>query len=189
MKSFLVTIKGKTPYMQHRMDDTKLEEWEKKHSLVITPNNASEEHAKRAQFHSHCDNDGNFYIPSDQIRGALIGAGTLVKGKVGAQTKSMKSSVSAFFTIAEDRIPIEPFQEIDVRSAVNKNVKARVIVVRPKWNTWQVDFTLNVDNDSMPDEMILQLLEFAGNNIGIGSYRPTNNGMFGRFSVTKMSPL
>jgi hypothetical protein len=29
MKEYKVKIKGVTPYMQHRMDDLKLEQWEK----------------------------------------------------------------------------------------------------------------------------------------------------------------
>lgn len=183
MKSFLITISGITPYMQHRMDDISLQEWEKVHSSIITPSKSAQPDYNRALFHSYVDSSGNFFIPADHIRGALITAGTYVKGKVGAQTKSMKSTVAGMFFIKEEKIKLTPFDEIDKRSAVNKNVKARVIVVRPRWNEWKTSFTLLVDNDTISQEMIEQLLQYAGNNVGIGSYRPTNNGMFGRFKV------
>jgi hypothetical protein len=119
----------------------------------------------------------------------MINAGTMVKSKVGATTKSMKSIVAAMFFIEQEQILIPNFDEIDKRSAVNRNVKGRVIVVRPKWTKFEANFTLLVDNDTITKEMVFQILEFAGNNIGIGSFRPTNNGSFGRFKIEKLEEI
>jgi len=189
MQKFAITITGLTPYMQHRMDDLTLQQWEEKHSPVVTASKSKDPDHVRAMFHSFIDNDNNHYIPQDHIRGAMITAGTYVKSKVGAQTKSMKSVVAGMFFIQEEKIPFKPFDEIDKRSAVNKNVKARVIVVRPRWNEWQASFTLLVDNDTLPQAMIEDILTYAGNNVGIGSFRPTNNGMFGRFKIEQISQI
>ena len=169
--------------MQHRMDDQKLEEWENTHNLVVTFKDIAKSDVVRAEYHCYRNQDGKCFIPSEHFRGALIGAGTFVKSKVGAQTKSMKSIVAAMFQIEPYEILMPDYDQIDKRSGVNRNVKARIIVVRPKWSTWEVDFTLTVDNDTIPVPMIKQLFEFAGNNVGIGSFRPTNNGSFGRFEV------
>jgi hypothetical protein len=183
MQKFSVKIEGVTPYMQHRMDDVKLDEWEKTHNLVVTTPDVAKEDAVRAEY--HCYRNGNgCYIPADHIRGAMIAAGTYVKSKVGAQTKSMKSVVAGMMFVENEHIDIPNYDTIDKRSAVNKNVKARVITVRPKWNAgWRAEFTLLVDNDTIHADMVKQILEYAGNNVGIGSFRPTNNGMFGRFKV------
>jgi len=35
MKSYKVRIKGTSPYMQHRMDDGKLEQWENTRGMII----------------------------------------------------------------------------------------------------------------------------------------------------------
>ena len=35
MKKYQINIKGVTPYMQHRMDDQKLEDWEKQRGKII----------------------------------------------------------------------------------------------------------------------------------------------------------
>lgn len=189
MKKYLVKIVGTTPYMQHRMDDVSLAEWEKKRGQIIERPEVSQADAVRAEYHCYRNKNGVCYIPSDQIRGALITAGTYTKGKVGAQTKSMKSIVAAQFMIAQDEIPLPDYDAIDKRSAVNKNVKARVITIRPKWTNWEATFKLDVRNDTITDETVKKIISDAGSFVGIGSYRPTNNGMFGQFEVVALTPI
>lgn len=182
MKSYNVEIEGVTPYMQHRMDDQKLEEWEKNRKLIIERDDIAKEDQIRAEFHSYNDKEG-FYIPSEHIVGALINAGALVKSKVGNGKKSMKNIVAGMFSIKEQKLRLPPNYEIDKRSAVNRNIKARVICIRPKWNEWKCNFTLLVDNDTITKETVEQIIIYSGQYIGIGSFRPTNNGMFGRFKL------
>lgn len=183
MKIYKVKIKGVTPYMQHRMDDVSLAEWEKNRRLIIERPEVSQEDAARAEYHCYRNTDGKCYIPSDQLRGAMIGAGGMVKSKVGNSRKSMKNIVAAMFFIKEEQIPMPDYDVIDKRSAVNRNVKARVITIRPKWTNWEAQFTLMVDNDTITSSTIEEILINAGSYIGIGSFRPTNNGQFGRFEV------
>lgn len=166
--------------MQHRMDDVKLDVWEKNRGLIMERTDVSHEDAVRAEYHCHRNGNGKCYIPSDQIRGSLIGAGSMVKAKVGGRSKSMKQVVAAMFMVSPDHIELPDYDAIDKRSTVNKNVKARVIVIRPKWTEWEASFDLNVMNDTITKETILAILENAGDYIGIGSFRPTNNGMFGK---------
>lgn len=188
MKEFKVKIKGKTPYMQHRMDDQKLEEWEKNRRLIVERDDIALEDRYRAEFHSYNDNKG-FYLPSEHIRGSLINAGAFLKSKVGNAKKSMKNVVAAQFMIKEEKLRLPVYDEIDKRSAVNRNIKARIITIRPKWNNWNIEFTLQIDNDTITKETIQELINTAGNYVGIGSFRPTNNGMFGRFETTEIIPL
>lgn len=169
--------------MQHRMDDVKLEEWEKKRGLIIERDDVAKEDAVRAEYHCYRNGNGKCYIPADQLRGSFIGAGSMVKAKVGGRSKSMKQVVAAMFMVSPDHIEIPDFDEIDKRSVVNKNVKARVMVVRPKWSEWSASFKLLVMNDTITKETTKNVLENAGEYIGIGSFRPTNNGMFGRFII------
>lgn len=181
MKQYRIRIIGVTPYMQHRMDDVKLEDWEKKRGPIHERPEVSQEDAARAEYHCYRNKDGHCFIPAEQIRGALIGAGTYVKAKVGGRSKSMKTIVAAMFMVTPEEIEIPDYDTTDKRSAVNRNVKGRVIVVRPRWNKWSTEFTLEVHNDTITNEQVEQILEYAGNYVGIGSFRPTNNGLFGRF--------
>jgi len=189
MKSYKVKIVGVTPYMQHRMDDTKLEEWEKKRGFIIERDDVAKEDLVRAEFHCYRNKNKKCFIPADHIKGALIGGGGYVKGKVGNRARSMKNIVAGMFMVTPEQIIVPDYDEIDKRSAVNKNIKARVITIRPKWMKWEVEFNLDVDNDTITDITIKEIIERAGQYCGIGSFRPTNNGMFGRFKISQFKKL
>lgn len=196
MKKYNVVIKGKTPYMQHRMDDKSLEEWEKNRGRIIERPEVSKEDIMRAEYHAYKSGD-DYFIPSDHVRGALIGAGSFLKSKVGNAKKSMKNVVAAMFFVYPQELPIlnlalmEKVKEfsIDKRSAVNKNIKARIITIRPRWDDWATEFTLEIDNDTITKETVRELIQYAGNYVGIGSFRPTANGMFGRFEVHSLEEV
>lgn len=187
MKKFNVKIVGNTPYMQHRMDTQKLEDWEKSRGSIIERKDVAQEDAVRAEFHCYRNGNQKCYIPSEQIRASLINAGGYVKAKVGNANKSMKNIVAAMFFINPEYIELPDYDAIDKRTAVNKMVKARIVTIRPKWTTWSAEFTLSVDNDSITEATIKSIFEYAGRYCGIGSFRPTNNGMFGRFEVERIS--
>jgi len=189
MKQYKVVIDGVTPYMQHRMDDLKLEQWEKIRGPIHERTETSHEDAVRAEYHCYRSVDGPCFIPAEQIRGALINAGSYVKAKVGGRSKSMKVIVAAMFMVSPEEIHLPEYDAIDKRSAVNRNVKARVIVVRPRWNQWSAEFTLSIDENTITKETITQIIEYAGRYVGIGSFRPTNNGLFGRFQLVSIEPF
>jgi hypothetical protein len=65
MKTYKVQIKGITPYMQHRMDDQKLEQWEKLRGPIHELPSASHEDSIRAEYHCYRNSNGKCFIPSD----------------------------------------------------------------------------------------------------------------------------
>jgi hypothetical protein len=89
--------------MQHRMDDAKLDQWEKLRGPIHERPDVSHEDAVRAEYHCYRNAEGRCYIPADHIRGALIAAGSFVKAKVGGRSKSMKTIVAAMFMTPSTR--------------------------------------------------------------------------------------
>lgn len=185
--TYKVSIEGITPYMQHRMDDVKLDEWEKNRKQIIERPDLNIEDVKRAEYHCYRNREGKCFIPAEQLRIAMINGGTYLKSKVGTKTKSMKGIIAAVMRISPEDILLPDYDEIDKRSAVNRNVKARVMVVRPKWMQWGAEFDMVLDNGTLTKEMLTELVTVTGNYVGIGSYRPTNNGYFGRFKLKDIS--
>lgn len=180
---FKVSVTGITPYMQHRMDDTKLASWEKSRGVIIERDGLNDEPNKIAAFHSYITPSGEYFIPSEHFKQSMVKGGGYIKSKVGNAKRSMKNIVAAMFFITPEKIPFRKFDEVDTRSAVNKNNKARVIVHRPKWGEWTCEFTLFVDNDSITTETIKEIIEASGKYIGVGSYRPEHTGEYGRFTA------
>lgn len=191
MQSFKVKAKMTSPYMQHRMDDDKLFDWEKLRGKIIERDDVAKEDNERAMFHSYYNLNGNLkhYIPSEHLEQSMIGAGTAFKSKVGASRKSMTYIVASMFSVTPLQIEIPPYDTIDRRSAVNKNIKGRVIVIRPKWEKLSFSFNLNVEDDTITERTVKEILEHAGRFVGIGSYRPTNKGKFGKFEVVKFNKV
>jgi hypothetical protein len=190
MKKYKIEIEGVTPYLQHRMDDLKLEDWEKQRGRIIERDDISKEDLLRAEFHLYRNQkSGKCFMPSEHIRGSLINAGSFIKSKVGNAKKNMKNIVAGMFFVNPEEIILPESWIIDKRSAVNKNIKARIICIRPKWESWKVNFELWVDNDTITSETVKNLVEIAGQYVGIGSFRPEHNGMFGRFNLTKFEKL
>jgi hypothetical protein len=192
MKKFKVVIKGNENYpyyMQHRMDDIKLEEWEKKRGRIIERNDVAKEDLVRAEYHLYRNKKGVIYIPSEHIRCSLINAGKYVKAKVGNANKNMSNIVAGMFYISPEELPLKQDYDIDKRSAVNQNIKARIISIRPKFTDWETEFVLSVDNDTITNDTIRSIIEYAGSYVGIGSYRPEHKGQFGRFVIKEFKEL
>lgn len=187
--NYTVTLRSLTPYMQARMDDIKLDEWEKLRGVIIERPEVSHETAVRAEYLAYRNAEGKCFIPSEHIRGSLINGGTFLKSKVGVRTKSMKSIIASTFMVSPDEILLPDYDAIDKRSTVNRNNKARVIVIRPKWTTWEVSFNLEVQEPTITIETITKLIEYSGMFIGIGSFRPTANGLFGKYELVKIVKL
>lgn len=192
MRQFKVKVIGVTPYMQHRMDDLKLEAWVKDRGPIYEKYDISNPEVI-ADFHSHTVRESvdrlSYHIPSDHFRMSMIEAGKMVKGKVGGSMKSMANVVAGLFSVTPERIHIPKWDTFDKRSAVNRNIKGRVIVIRPRWNEWKAEFTLTVDEDSITIETIQSIIEKSGKYIGIGSYRPQNKGQFGRYQIESLTVL
>ncbi len=186
---YKVSIEGITPYMQHRMDDVKLEVWEKNRKHIIERPDINQKDVTRAEFHSYRNSEGKCFIPAEHLRIAFINGGSYLKSKVGARTKSMKSIIAAVMMVSPEEIELPDYDQIDKRSAVNKNIQARVMVIRPKWSVWSVEFDMILDNETLTKEMITELITVTGNYVGIGSYRPTNNGYFGRFRLKGLNNI
>lgn len=67
----------------------------------------------------------------------------------------------------------------------DKNGKNAVCIVRPRFNSWGIEFTLEIDDKEVKPETIRQLVEVAGNKIGLCDFRPTCRGPFGRFEIAE----
>lgn len=193
MKSYRVHIKGVTPLLHHRMTEDALfgllgtKGGKKKDKEVRTPRQIAEDHAYKT-------GDGKFCIPLSYVSGAFIHVASDYK-QSNSQRKSYKAIAGGVFrplqefsTLVDDEGKPLPDFEVDVRKGTNHKAGA-VCVCRPRFDRWNCKFTVEIDSDLISEETALQILQDAGRRAGIGSFRVSKSGWFGKFDVVHFKPL
>lgn len=132
------------------------------------------------------------YFPTTGVARLLREAGSSMKLK--GERKSLKYKVPAAVLMMDEvmyfkdpktqKDILDPNWEVDVRSAVNAKVGARVPVCRPRLDSWSLNFKLRINHEVLSDDIIHKLLQDGGEQIGLGSFRPEKGGTFGLFRVT-----
>lgn len=167
-----VTITGLTGFLMHRYNDPG--DPGRRRKRKYDPEEEAEKGAYRNE-------KGELYIPAEGVRKSMITAAK--QFKIGRM--SAARSVAASIDIKPEQFVLDAKDyEIDKRPVVIQ--KARIMRYRPLIREWEVSFLLTYDDEDIPNQdMLKQILEYAGRKVGIGDYRPQNMGKFGRFSVTR----
>jgi len=129
--------------------------------------------------------DGKIYQPATHIEGALIKAATGFQ-IAGKRKKTYKDLIKGSVFVFPDAIPHKIQKWIpDKRSVVVPATRGRIMRVRPRLDEWELSFTIELRNEQVPIEVVKQILDTAGNEVGIGDFRPR----FGRFIVTEFKEI
>lgn len=128
--------------------------------------------------------NGKPVIPSANLLRAMIDAGTFVKAGKSKVSTARSSMVPAGISITEVDLPLTPSNwEVDSRSVVIPSTGGRIMCQRPRFDVWRLSGTLDVDTDMFSEGMARELLDLAGQRVGLGDFRPARRGPFGRFRV------
>lgn len=135
--------------------------------------------------------DGRLMIPGPNIFRGLIDAGAFHKSGRKALTTMKSSLVPAGVAIEEiECFVVDPFKkidaawEVDSRSVVNPATGGRMMCHRPRFDAWSTSFTLIVDDKMFDQSIVRALVDDLGSKIGLGDFRPSRKGPFGRFLVS-----
>ncbi len=174
-----VTIEGITPLLMHKFDPQMLVSKQKSKDLTVE---------KQAEDLAYRNKKGELYIPGFNIYRTIIEGGRFVKDGKAAITNMKRSKICAAGTLVEDECLLgQTKYEIFATSAVNGALKARVMVYRPMFKKWKLDFTLEMDDTILSSQKIKDCIEQAGKSVGLGSYRPDCKGTYGKFKVTSFN--
>jgi hypothetical protein len=83
-------------------------------------------------------------------------------------------------------LPIEHKEpwSVDTRAVRIPSTGGRILCHRPSFNDWRLSFTLSVDTDLISAKLVREIVDAAGKRIGLGDFRPSCKGPFGKFVVT-----
>lgn len=186
-------IRGTSPYVQCRfsekafakMKETQAAGQQARSKRVREPRQFDEDY--QAAFHR--DPDGRQGLPAPAIRNAIISACRLVGF---AMTKAKLSVfVEADAYDKQDGSPLVYFEGTPERTDLPVTNATGVvdIRVRPMWREWSSVLHLKWDADQFSAEDIVNLIDRAGQQVGIGEGRPDSkrsNGMgWGQFEVVR----
>lgn len=181
-----VKVKGIAPLMQHRYPMPDLATMSKGGRKQTGATDYTQEWRE----YLYDDGKGQIYQPAVHFEGAMTkaAAGFKVAGKRG---KSYKDLFAASIIVTPDRIPhnvaipdeldtdADKPLYVDMRPVIVN--RARVVRLRPTFKAgWELEFTVQVNEDQISPEIVNDVLQLAGKTVGIGDFRPK----FGRFMVT-----
>ena len=148
--------------------------------------------------------DGQFGIPANYLFASLVAAGRhVIFDKKTKMSTAESSLVPAFLSIVPELINSNgdafiAFKDQGKKYVVDKrkgNLKqgagkgVAVAIVRPKFMDWAFDVKIDVDHDQIDIDKIEDLFKAAGRYSGIGDFRPSCKGQFGRFKVVKFAEI
>lgn len=193
MKTLTVKLRSVSPYSQSRYYIRDLEQGE-----------SNEDNYRRTwREHLHADADGNVFIPPNSLKNCLSESAKFMsisvpgKGKA-TYTKNFEAGVlvtqPAMLGIKKDAVNMEAlFLPSDGRRGGPKRIMKYYPVI-PEWET-EAEFIIldeTVLQSSAKDKtrtVFQEVIEGAGKFIGLGRFRPRNNGYYGRFDVVSITDI
>lgn len=184
MKIATATIEGISPYSQSKYHETP--------KLNKELPDAYRDRTWRE--HLHYDREGQVYIPPMTFKNCLTEAakflGIQIPGKGKATyTKHFEAGIlviePAYLGLHKDQVePEHLFLPSDGVRGSGKRVQKTYPLIRTPWRC-VVQF--HIQDDLITEDVFRYHLDQAGTFIGIGRFRPRNNGFYGRFRVVGLN--
>jgi len=179
MKTAIVKLRSVSPYSQSKHYTTE----------KLPKELAKDYEARTWRDRLHVNKDGNVFIPPMSFKNCLSEAakflGIQIPGK-GKSTYTKHFEAGVLVTDALDlgiKAKDVEGEWLFVPSDGIRGGGKRVDKCFPVIHEWSGEVTFYVLDETITEEVFLQHLEQAGAFIGVGRFRPRNNGFYGRFKV------
>ena len=190
MKSIQITIEGTTPLICNRFTDEAQMGAESGTRPAITSGKGSP--LEQAQKKLYYSTDGDtLIIPQPNMFRCIIDSGAYFKVGKSKITTQKSSLIPAGLEIEGTEIPIisqEPWR-VDTRAVRIPSTGGRIPCHRPMFDSWSLSFVINIDTDMFEPKLVRELIDCAGKRIGLGDFRPSCKGPFGKFVVKSWNEL
>lgn len=186
--SILISIQGESPLLCNRFTDAAMEKVAKGTSAVVAAGNKGTPR-ERAEQTLYAGADGHPCIPGPNVYRSIIDAGRFHKAGKEKITTQKSSLVPAGIWLRDIECKITnpdhtaPQWEVDARRVVNPATGGAMMAYRARFDSWRLSFSLDVDDSMFAESVVRALVDDAGQKIGLGDFRPSRKGPFGRFKV------
>ena len=198
---YLIPCIGISPMLQNPMTDETLDELIYGSAGRRKPKATDVSIADIAKKRLCLGPNGEFGIPANYLFAALVDAGRHViydkKTKMSTRESSLIPSLLSIVPelvneVGDGFIQFKDQKAkwiADKRRGVLAANGAAVAGGRPKFPTWAFDVTVEVNLDQIAIEKVKEVFNAAGRYSGLGDFRPSKRGPFGRFNVADFVEL
>lgn len=181
-----ITIRGVTPLLCNQFTDAAAES-------ASNGSRGSSAGADRgtpldtAQSKLYVGLDGKPMIPQPNLLRCLVEGGRFTKVGKAQVTTAKSSMLYGCLDVLGAEVPIiheQPWR-VDTRAVRIPSTGGRILAHRPMFDDWALSFTANLDTTIMGEKLLRQIVDDAGQRIGLGDFRPQCKGPFGRFKVAR----
>ncbi len=185
MKTAIAHLKSVSPYSQSR--HVNADEFPK------LDKESARDYEKRG-WRERCDVDdtGHIFMPPMAFKNALAEAAKYLSIQIPGKGKATYTKHVEAGILVVDPLPL-PILKSEVEgewlflpSDGIRGSGKRVDKCYPVIRKWEGKVTFLIFDDTVTKDVFEHILSEAGKFIGIGRFRPRNNGFYGRFSVEKV---
>lgn len=126
-------------------------------------------------------------IPQPNLLRCLVDGGQFHKVGKKQLTTAKSSVLYSCFDIDGAEIEIEHKQpwKVDTRAVRIPSTGGRILSHRPMFDDWALTFTATLDTGILTEKLLRDVIDDAGARIGLGDFRPSTKGPYGKFKVTQ----
>ena len=131
--------------------------------------------------------DGKPAIPQPNLLSCLVGGGSFHKSgkkQITTQKASMLYACVDIEGVALEIIHKQPWK-VDTRPVRIPSTGGRILAHRPMFDDWRLEFTVQLDTMILSQSIFRLIVDDAGSRVGLGDYRPSSKGPYGRFHVVR----
>lgn len=131
--------------------------------------------------------DGKPMIPSPNLLRSIVDGGYFTKLGKKQVTTARSSMLYSCVGINAVEIPIihkQPWK-VDTRPVRIPSTGGRILAHRPMFDDWRLEFEVELDTSIINAKLFRQIVDDAGSRIGLGDFRPSTKGPFGRYKIVK----
>jgi len=176
VEEFVVRIRGIRPLLMNNPEAIELES--KRKGKKLDPK-------EEAEHRLYKDPNGIICVPARNIKACIRDAAKEYKVP-GKGKKTFKDYIKAGIIIEPEFVPIitngvdpEKAWKIDKSFVVVQG--SRILRARPRFDNWELEFTVKIIDPIIRPENLKEFLETAGKYVGLCDYRPE----YGLFEVIK----
>jgi len=179
-----VTIEGSSPLICNRFTDEAALAATNGTRTTKKSNDELPEEICRKKLYT--DENGVVGMPTMNVLASIRDAGKFFKAGKRQLTTGESSMIPAFVLPTQIFVPLVHKQKwaVDARAIVNPATKGRKLGYRPIFFDWRLTLELDFAPVEFDAKLLRQVVDVAGQRVGLGDFRPSRRGPFGRYLVT-----